>query len=61
MPSGFPGHPGMPPLAPAPPVMEINEDEPLNKKPRQEDHLIPEDVFMQCHKVKFFTLISLNC
>jgi splicing factor 3A subunit 1 len=42
----------MPPLAPAPPVMEMNEpsDEPLNKRPRQEDHLIPEDVFMQHHK-----------
>lgn len=44
----------MPPaLAPAPPVMEINDDEPLNKKPRQEDHLIPEDIFMQHHKVFF--------
>ena len=48
---GFPGHPGMPPLAPAPPVMDMNEDEPPNKKTRQEDNLIPEDVFMQCHKV----------
>lgn len=41
----------MPPLAPAPPVMEMNEpDEPLNKRPRQEDHLIPEDIFLQHHK-----------
>ena len=40
----------MPQLAPAPPVMEMNDDEPANKKSRQEDHLIPEDVFMQCHK-----------
>jgi len=51
-PPGFPvgfGVPGMPPLAPAPPVMEL-DDEPPNKKTRQEDHLIPEDVFMQCHK-----------
>lgn len=32
--------------------MDMNDDEPLNKKPRQEDHLIPEDVFMQCHKVR---------
>lgn len=30
--------------------MDINDDEPSNKKSRQEDHLIPEDVFMQCHK-----------
>lgn len=37
----------------APPVMPepvVNEDEPPNKRPRQEDHLIPEDVFMQTHK-----------
>lgn len=45
----------MPPLAPAPPVMPEplgmgNDDEPPNKRPRQEDHLIPEDVFMQSHK-----------
>lgn len=41
----------MPPLAPAPPVMDMNEpDEPLNKKPRQEEHLIPEELFMQQHK-----------
>lgn len=38
-------------LAPAPPVMDMNDDEPPNKKNRQEDNLIPEDVFMQCHKV----------
>jgi splicing factor 3A subunit 1 len=45
------------PLAPAPPVMghpsevmQINEDEPPNKRPRQEDHLIPEDIFLQSHK-----------
>lgn len=40
----------MPQLAPAPPVMDMNDEEPANKKSRQEDHLIPEDVFMQCHK-----------
>lgn len=41
----------MPPLAPAPPVMDMNDlDEPLNKKPRQEDHLIPEEIFIQQHK-----------
>lgn len=51
----------MPQLAPAPPVMEMNEDEPLNKKPRQEDHLIPEDVFMQCHKVIFIILLGASC
>lgn len=32
------------------PEPAINEDEPPNKRPRQEDHLIPEDVFMQSHK-----------
>jgi hypothetical protein len=42
----------MPPLAPAPPVMDMTEDEPPNKKTRQEDNLIPEDVFIQHHKVK---------
>lgn len=52
---GFAGHPGMPQLAPAPPVMEI-DDEPPNKKTRQEDNLIPEDVFMQCHKVSAVVL-----
>lgn len=46
-PVGFP----MPPqLAPAPPVMEMPDEEPPNKKSRQEDNLIPEDVFMQHHK-----------
>lgn len=48
-PVGFPV-PGMPQLAPAPPVMEMNDDEPPNKKTRQEDNLIPEDIFMQRHK-----------
>lgn len=46
------------PLAPAPPVnmgmgnpdMGMNDDEPASKRPRQEDHLIPEDIFMQSHK-----------
>lgn len=34
-----------------PEVMQIpNEDEPPNKRPRQEDHLIPEDIFLQNHK-----------
>lgn len=42
----------MQPLAPAPPVMDMNEEEPPNKKSRQEDHLIPEDVFMQHHQVR---------
>lgn len=55
---GFPGMPGGMPLAPAPPVMEIPEDEPLSKKPRQEDHLIPEDIFMQNHKVRLGLLNS---
>lgn len=41
----------MPPnLAPAPPVMDMTEDEPASKKSRQEDSLVPEDVFMQHHK-----------
>lgn len=40
-------NPGMP-LAPAPPV--DMDDEPPNKKNRTEDNLIPENVFMQCHK-----------
>lgn len=40
----------MQPLAPAPPVMDMTEDEPLSKKSRQEDNLIPEDVFLQHHK-----------
>lgn len=50
----FPGgfvpnmNPGMP-LAPAPPV--DMDDEPPNKKNRTEDNLIPENVFLQCHKV----------
>jgi splicing factor 3A subunit 1 len=30
--------------------MDMTEDEPPNKKTRQEDNLIPEDVFMQHHK-----------
>lgn len=37
------------PLAPAPPVMEIMDDEPPNKKTRSEDHLVPETVFLQRH------------
>lgn len=41
-------NPGMP-LAPAPPV--DMDDEPPNKKNRTEDNLIPENVFLQCHKV----------
>lgn len=53
---GFPGHGGMPPLAPAPPVMELMDDEPPNKKSRQEDHLMPEDMFMQMHKVRAISI-----
>lgn len=45
------------PIAPAPPVMEQippmippPEDEPVSKKSRTEDHLIPESQFMTMHK-----------
>lgn len=52
----------MPPqLAPAPPVMEMNEDEPPNKKSRQEDHLIPEEVFLQHHKVQLINFSLIIC
>lgn len=49
--------PGMPPpggpplpLAPAPPVMELPDDEPPNKKMRSEDNLIAEAAFLAAHK-----------
>ncbi|XP_058442939.1 splicing factor 3A subunit 1 [Malaya genurostris] len=50
---------GVPTMAPVPNITEssagggvplIDIDEPLNKKPRTEDHLIEENVFMQRHK-----------
>lgn len=51
--------PGMPPqpgtMPPAPPVMEAplpTEDEPVSKKQRTEDHLVPEAQFVTLHKVK---------
>jgi splicing factor 3A subunit 1 len=58
-PVGFPNVPGMVPpahLAPAPPIMEMNDEEPPNKKSRQEDNLIPEDVFMQHHSVSYIII-----
>lgn len=46
------------PLAPAPPV--DMDDEPPNKKNRTEDNLIPENVFLQCHKVRNYFKMLLK-
>lgn len=49
----------MPQLAPAPPVMEL-DDEPPNKKMRSEDNLVPENLFLQRHKVRFYFNLFMN-
>lgn len=59
---GMPGLPPQPPLAPAPPILEpvSVEDEPPNKKLRNEDNLLSESEFLALNNVrKYFISISL--